>query len=281
MNFCDYGKTVALVVLAMLFHVSGCAKEDQTSFSEYKPVSTQDSLTAPSTNDKPMSSSSSYRETDVIPLIAHRPDEDLRSPAATPLMSGTDFYRIRPATLIAPQPDQFMESSNEIASTDSVKANSVKVKDKPVVRKVKLLIPDKTFDLVSPNDSLRVGFDDLDLLKVLNMEPVTPNAPELFPDWLKELDGKQVRIRGYMRPAFQEEGITHFLLVRDTEICCFRKQPKVYDMIPVFLKSGVSTRYMNLLPFDVVGTFQIKPWVTKKGELKELYIMKDAMIMRK
>ena len=48
----------------------------------------------------------------------------------------------------------------------------------PVENKIELLIPEKSFRRERGTDAVRVSYDDIDLLKVLNMEPVPPNAVE-------------------------------------------------------------------------------------------------------
>ena len=48
-------------------------------------------------------------------------------------------------------------------------------------RKIEVLIPEKTFRTDGGSKALRVSFDDLDLLKVLNMEPVTIDAIDHMP----------------------------------------------------------------------------------------------------
>ncbi|MHC4875704.1 MAG: hypothetical protein ACYTGL_04345 [Planctomycetota bacterium] len=143
-------------------------------------------------------------------------------------------------------------------------------------REIKLLIPSKTFKVEGPETALRVSFDDVDLLKVLNMDPVVPKAPELMPDWLKQLDGKRVRIRGFMYPPFSETDIRAFTLARDTEICCFGRNPLPYDLIDVFLREGVKTDYIDLRPFDVVGVFHIGEEI----EPGYLYSIDDAIVIQ-
>lgn len=142
-------------------------------------------------------------------------------------------------------------------------------------RVVKLLIPDKKFKVEGPQKSLRVSFDDFDLLKVLNMDPVTEDAPSRMPEWLKELDGKRIRLRGFMYPEFMETGITGFVLARDNEICCFGRDPLVYDLVAVFMRDGVTTNYIENRPFDVVGVFHIGDSITPG----RLYSLDDAIVI--
>lgn len=145
-------------------------------------------------------------------------------------------------------------------------------------REPKLLIPHKTFRREGKEQALRVTFDDIDLLKVLNMEPVPENAIEMFPDWLRELDGQLVRIRGFMFPTLSQTGITYFQHVRDNEICCFGRTPKVYDRISTVLRAGKTTNYIQGRPYDVIGTFRFDP-VYDDDEWIQLYLLEDAIVL--
>jgi hypothetical protein len=125
-----------------------------------------------------------------------------------------------------------------------------------------------------------VSYDDIDLLKVLNMEPVTPDAPNLMPKWLKDLDGRRIRIRGFMYPPYEETGLTWFILARDNQICCFGRDPKIYDVFTVQLRKGVTTDYIQGRPFDVVGVFHIRP-VVEDGKIYDIYAIDDAIVIEK
>lgn len=148
----------------------------------------------------------------------------------------------------------------------------------PVENKIELLIPDKSFRRERGTDAVRISYDDIDLLKVLNMEPVPPNAVEYFPEWLSSLNGKQIRIRGFMYPKFVNEGITTFTLARDNGICCFQRMPKIYDVILVKLKDGETTDYIDARPFDVEGTFRIDN-EDDGSELPRLYKIENASVL--
>ena len=147
-------------------------------------------------------------------------------------------------------------------------------------REIELLVPEKTFKTEGSEKAIRVSFDDLDLLKILNMAPVPTNATDHFPEWMKELHGKKVRIRGFMYPTMLDSGIKTFRMARDNDICCFVKKPKIYDTAQVFMKQGVTTDYILNLPFDVVGTFRINPR-EEFGELFELWRIEDATIVKR
>ncbi len=147
-------------------------------------------------------------------------------------------------------------------------------------RVVQILIPEREFRTEGAGGTIRVSYDDLDLLKVLNMEPVTPNAVEVMPSWLKELDGKKIRIRGFMYPTFEPTGIEKFVLARDNQICCFGRDPKVYDLIAIEMKAGKTTNYIPNRPFDVAGTFRIDMF-EDGGKPLGLYWISDAEIFQK
>lgn len=145
-------------------------------------------------------------------------------------------------------------------------------------RTIELLVPEKTFDREGREQALRVSYDDLDLLKVLNMEPVPLNAMDYFPGWLRDLDGQTVRLRGWMFPPPIETGLPEFLFVRDNQICCFGRQAKLYDKVYVQLKDGTTTNYIQGRPFDVIGTMSLEP-EEQDGELYLLYFITDATVV--
>ena len=138
--------------------------------------------------------------------------------------------------------------------------------------------PTRTFR--NEGESLRVSYDDIDLLKVLNMDPVLPDPQNYMPAWLKSLDGRRIRIRGFMYPTFQQTGVHAFGLARDNQICCFGRNPKIYDVFDVVLREGTTTNYIPNRPFDVVGVFHIRP-EAEDGKLYRLYEMDDAAVISK
>ncbi|MBS0264014.1 MAG: hypothetical protein JSS02_18910 [Planctomycetes bacterium] len=142
-------------------------------------------------------------------------------------------------------------------------------------------LPARHFVVEGPGDALRIGFDDLDLLKIINMEPVTSDCVEKMPPWLRALDGKHVRIRGYMKPSGVDSEIPEFVFVRSTDLCCFGPKGKVYHLIAVKLKPKTTTDYIELKPFDVVGKFRIEKVELDDGLIFLLYHIDDAAIIRK
>ncbi len=182
-----------------------------------------------------------------------------------------------------PQPsaaaDEDMDASGETAqtlSTPTVASETAAEPSDAAGGGIRLLVPHRQFR--KEGAALRVSFDDLDLLKILNMDPVPRDAADHFPEWLRELHGKQVRIRGYMRPGFEMEDITEFLFVRDNGECCYGPLPKIYDMIAVQLADGESTDLIEGTPFDVEGIFRIEPHADEVA-LYALFFIDQAVII--
>ena len=177
----------------------------------------------------------------------------------------------QPASENTPQP---AEEEAPATSSDPATAEATPTEPRPI----KLLVPYRTFPVEGPEEAVRITFDDLDLLKVLNMEPVPPDAVDHFPEWLAGLDGEKIRLRGWMFPPGRDMGLRGFLFVRDNQICCFGRSPKVYDKIGVRLRNGVTTNYIQGRSFDVVGTLHIEPDV-EDGEMLWLYVIEDAIVI--
>ncbi|WP_339728529.1 hypothetical protein [uncultured Gimesia sp.] len=199
--------------------------------------------------------------------VTTKPGPAMQAPA----MQAEEKAQVETATLVARKPDP-----KDRALTDQEK----KALAASEPREVKILVKERSFRKTKPENALLINYDDIDLLKVMNMEPVTLKAPELMPQWLKDLDGKRIQIRGFMYPPFQQTGNEFFQLARDNQICCFGKNPKIYDLFPVVMRDGVTADYILNRPFDVVGVFHIKA-ETIDGELERIYLIDDAIVVDK
>lgn len=212
-----------------------------------------------------------------LPTSANAETPPDKSPDATKAGSGTDAAITDNATVNASGAGEKFVVSKQSGLTGPA--------DNPVIdnaaegeqREIQLLIPDKHFRK-ELGQAFRVTYDDLDLLKVLNMEPVPADAVSHFPAWLSELDGKPVRIRGFMFPTFSATDLTEFVLARDNGICCFVRKPKVYDIIGVTLADGEKTDYIEGRPFDVQGILRIDPAVDQNS-LSRLYRIEQAKVL--
>ncbi|HVA46095.1 MAG TPA: DUF3299 domain-containing protein [Pirellulales bacterium] len=82
---------------------------------------------------------------------------------------------------------------------------------------------------------------------------------------IETLDGKPVRIRGFILPSFLQTGLTQFVLVRDNMSCCFGPGAALYDCIIVEMKPGKSTDY-SLYPVAVEGIFSVQEMLDPDGK---------------
>lgn len=185
---------------------------------------------------------------------------DAIAPTVIPV-SGSDA-----APTVSDSPTPLVESPSAPTPADSAPINTGAAEES------------RTFKVEGPENSIRISFDDVDLLKVMNLDPVPADAPERLPKWLKALEGKRIRVRGFMYPPFQDTDIRGFVLARDNQICCFGRTPKEYDLVDIFLRKGVTTYYIQNRPFDVVGVFHIKSEIEKYTAMYEL---EDAVVIEK
>jgi hypothetical protein len=117
-------------------------------------------------------------------------------------------------------------------SADSTKAGSIKAADEGVKS---------------------VTFDDIKL----DLKKGDPYDASLLTPPIKKLDGKSIRIRGYILPGFQQSGIKNFVLVRDNMECCFGPGALLHDCILVEMTPPGSTNF-TVRPVSVEGIFSIR-----------------------
>ncbi|MBI1344695.1 hypothetical protein GC163_00250 [bacterium] len=262
----------------------GCNASSSTSeFRTYDQLLTQESkeTPSPSTDAVPTESEPVAAESTGTETAGNDVNEGSRE---------TEIAAEIPASALAPLNLVDGTSAGEILN---VVAKSAPTTDMPAVNTndpsalpvitvkpggIQVLVPDKNFKHEGRDQALRVSYDDLDLLKVLNMEPVPDDATKYFPEWLQQLHGQKVRIRGFMYPTFESSGIEQFVLARDNQICCFGRDPKVYDLISVTLQPNKPTDYIPNRPFDVVGTFHID-LLAEGGKPLGLYWLEDAQVV--
>ena len=96
-----------------------------------------------------------------------------------------------------------------------------------------------------------ITFDDL-RLEAENREDY---RPELLTDEVKALDGKMVRIKGFMSPSFKADGITKFVLMGYQPRRFGREVP--HDYVVVKLAEGKSTKF-RIKPVVVEGQFKLE-----------------------
>lgn len=124
----------------------------------------------------------------------------------------------------------------------------------------------------------KVSFADLDLHAILGSDDITEDDVKRLPNSVKLLDGKRVRIRGYMYPTFEETGITSFVLTSNLRLTNFGKAFRAYEMVLVDLIGGTTTENQDLKPIEVIGVFELKPSF-EDGRPQLLYSLIDAVVL--
>lgn len=128
--------------------------------------------------------------------------------------------------------------------------------------------------VVDADGIVSLSFADFDLKKIVPGVTSEAEAAKQLPQWLRDLDSRRVRIRGFMYPAFQETGLETFTLDRDIRVMNFGPNPPVSSLCDVKLRKGVTTDYIENRPFEVVGVFHIGANVVPG----EFYSLDDAVI---
>jgi hypothetical protein len=132
-----------------------------------------------------------------------------------------------------------------------------------------------------PEGALRIHFSDLDLLKLADVQVITPECVSVIPDSIKALEGQLVRLRGFMKNNLVSTEIPEFVFVKSTEMCCFSPMGRVDHLAAVRLRAGTTTDYIELRPFDVQGRFRIEVRETDDGLVFLLYHLDDAVIIQR
>jgi len=109
-------------------------------------------------------------------------------------------------------------------------------------------------------------FDDVKL----DLKKDEPFKKSSLTTKVKELDGKWIKIRGYILPSFQDTGIKQFVLMRDNMECCFGKGAALHDCILVEMLDDATTNF-TVRPVTVIGKFTIKEVVDAEGKQLAIY----------
>ena len=115
---------------------------------------------------------------------------------------------------------------------------------------------------------LEKTFDDIKF----EIQPGDPFTRDMLTPKIEELDGKRIRIRGYILPTAQKRGLKQFVLVRDNMECCFGPGAALYDCILVEMQSG-NTAEFSVRPVAVTGDFAIRELKLPDGTHLAIYRM--------
>ncbi len=147
---------------------------------------------------------------------------------------------------------------------------------------IESLVKPGTF--ATEGENLRVRFRDLELRPAIDRKAVTKAVIETMPESLRNLNGKQIVVSGFMRPSFELTDIQQFTLREDQSPMNFGPYPEPDRLIFVQLQTGEVTDYLEQKAFDVSGTFRIEAVaVTEQSSENEqiaaLYFLDNAHIL--
>ncbi|HBB75725.1 MAG TPA: hypothetical protein DC048_14920 [Planctomycetaceae bacterium] len=118
-----------------------------------------------------------------------------------------------------------------------------------------------------------ITFDDIKL----DLAKGAPFRREVLTDRVTGLDGRRVRIRGYILPSFQQSGLTQFVLVRDNQECCFGPGAALHDCIVVRMQPG-RTADFSIRPVAVAGTFRVAELRGPDGNHLAIYALEGENV---
>jgi hypothetical protein len=96
-----------------------------------------------------------------------------------------------------------------------------------------------------------------------------PTGEEQIPAVVKSWSGRKAVIVGYMLPVKMEKGlVTEFLLMRNTQSCCYGAVPNLNEWIVVKMKKGVQP--MMDVPVAFYGEFKVGT-IFENGYISGLY----------
>jgi hypothetical protein len=95
-----------------------------------------------------------------------------------------------------------------------------------------------------------------------------------IPAAIKQFNGRQVQITGFMLPVKMEgQLVSEFLLMRDQMMCCYGVIPRMNDWIVV--RTSKAVRYIPDLPVHFRGKFQVKA-MQEQGFITGIYLLEEA-----
>lgn len=121
--------------------------------------------------------------------------------------------------------------------------------------------------------TLDITFDDLKFPH----KPDDPYDSALLTKKVLSYVGKSIRVRGYILPTFQENGIKNFVLVRDNQECCFGPGAALYDCVRVQM-DGDNLVTFSPYPISVEGEFKIEEARDYKDVTRAVFFMHGKVV---
>lgn len=127
----------------------------------------------------------------------------------------------------------------------------------------------------SKDDPYQVTWDML----VATAELYDPRRDKLkIPERVKMLDGKYVKIVGYVAFPIVAEGPNEMLAMLNAwDGCCIGVPPTPYDAIEVRLRDNATAEQMLMNWGSITGKFKVEPYLAANW-LLGLYLMEDAVL---
>ncbi len=91
-------------------------------------------------------------------------------------------------------------------------------------------------------------------LMIWNYDAADDTPP---PEQVENLDGRKVKLTGFMYPLQQGDAIQYFCLLRTTQTCCYGPRPQFNQY--VFVEMDKPTPFHRLDPVACVGKFRVEP----------------------
>jgi hypothetical protein len=179
--------------------------------------------------------------------------EESRAPAAAQAASTAASPEPAPAVEVASeQPSAQDDAQAEVAVTEPA-ATETKPATAPAKPAAPAGVQDITFDTIK-----------------FPLEKNEPYDHSKLTPAIEALNGRHVKLRGYILPSFQQSGITQFVLVRDNMQCCFGPGAALYDCVVVDMKPGKTTDF-TVRPVAVEGIFELRDFKGPDGKYLAIY----------
>jgi len=123
------------------------------------------------------------------------------------------------------------------------------------------------------------GFDRISFIRDISAKQfVTGRKGTQVNPEVEALVGKKIFFKGFVYPTDQQTELTSFLILKDSDQCCFGGQPKLTDMIGCVMTNGKTCNYLAGR-VSVAGTFKLNPKFS--GQEREPIYMLDCEIMER
>jgi hypothetical protein len=92
----------------------------------------------------------------------------------------------------------------------------------------------------------------------------------MLPDQISQMEGRQLRIRGYMLASIHTHGLSRFILLQNATCPFGGPEAYLYHNIQVELDTGITTSFTTKA-IAIEGVFSIRPFLGLEGEHLSIY----------